>query len=901
MIRLLPPVHWPSVRGRARADAGPLTLAALVVAAVTVLAGSVPVLLTSTADQAVRQAVRAAGGQAEIQVRADWEYDDGAHGGRVRNPRSAESLDDLRDRALDQLGALRDQMSPPIEFAGGPYLKIVNGDEPRSFRLGYVAGTSEPAVTWVSGAAPRASSEHPNAEVAYTGDPWPVQAGISETAAARLGVGPGDRLQTEDAKGNPCDVRVSGVFRPVNRTDLAWQVAPWLLDPQSGADGPGITRFGGLLDAQSLPDARLAFNPDEVSRTVRFRPDAEVLTLDSAQRIAAAVVRLKATSGSSASHEGAAQWSTQLDQVLRDVRERVDAARAQASVLLSAVMLVAVLILLLAAQLLAGRRAAALTVARQRGTSIVALGTELLLESVLLTVAATAVGALIAWAAAGGVAWGWLLPAGVCAVLAGPGFGMVTAHRATRDKRNPANRSARRWAERTAALRRLTAELAVLAAAAIALTVLHQRGASPSAGGTVLLPASAPALGALTGALLLLRLLPVTTGLALRQALRSTMPLAVFGASRAASAARRVLPVLALVASAALATFALTLSSTIGAGLADGAWRSVGADARIDLPDQPATTTTALINRIAAAPGVRHAVAAQVTTATSVIVGGASRQVRLIAVDSAAYRELLAGAARTPLPALPAAAPGGPVPVLVHSPEGTLRAGDSLDLRTEGAPEATLTAVATTDAIGDTDDTVLADAAALTAAGVPVVPNTIWVTGSGAAAAAKAAVGATVVARTDVLRERREAPLVAGLIRLAWASTVTLLALGLLGFALDAAAGAPERWQTLSRLRTLGLRTREARRVAAGELLPLALVAALGGPALGVLLAVLTLGPLGLRLLTAQPGNPVLVLPWVGLVVVVAAFLVMVVAVVRVEAAVRRRNRLSEVLRVGGA
>jgi putative ABC transport system permease protein len=484
------------------------------------------------------------------------------------------------------------------------------------------------------------------------------------------------------------------------------------------------------------------------------------------------------------------------------------------------------------------------------------------------------------------------------AVLAGPGFGMVTAHRATRDKRSPANRSARRWAERTVALRRLTAEAAVVAAAAIALTVLHQRGASPSAGGTVLLPASAPALGALTGALLLLRLLPVTTGLALRQALRSTRPLAVFGAARAAFAAKRILPVLALVASAALATFTLTLSSTVGAGLADGAWRSVGADARIDLPDQPATDTAALTERIGAAAGVRHAVAGQVTT-TSVIVDAASRQVQLIVVDSAAYRDLLIGSGQPPLPALPATA--GQVPVLVHSPEGTLRAGDTLDLRAEGAPAVTLTAVATTDAIGDTGDVVLADAAALTALGVPVVPTTIWVTGPGAAAAAQAAVGATVVARTDVLRERRDAPLAAGLIRLAWASTVVLLVLGLLGFALDAAAGAPERWQTLSRLRTLGLRTREARRVAAGELLPLALVAALGGPALGVLLAVLTLGPLGLRLLTAQPGNPALVLPWAGMAVVVVAFPIMVAVVVRAEAAVRRRNRLSEVLRVGGA
>ena len=67
----------------------------------------------------------------------------------------------------------------------------------------------------------------------------------------------------------------------------------------------------------------------------------------------------------------------------------------------------------------------------------------------------------------------------------------------------------------------------------------------------------------------------------------------------------------------------------------------------------------------------------------------------------------------------------------VHSPAGTLQTGDALELRAEGAPTVTFTTVATTDTIGDTGDVVLADTAALTALGVPVLPNTIWVTGPG--------------------------------------------------------------------------------------------------------------------------------------------------------------------------
>jgi putative ABC transport system permease protein len=157
------------------------------------------------------------------------------------------------------------------------------------------------------------------------------------------------------------------------------------------------------------------------------------------------------------------------------------------------------------------------------------------------------------------------------------------------------------------------------------------------------------------------------------------------------------------------------------------------------------------------------------------------------------------------------------------------------------------------------------------------------------------------VVRADVLHERRTAPLTSGLVELIWASAATLVVLGLLGFALGAAASAPERWETLARLRTLGLRPRDARRVAAGELLPPALVAAICGPLLGALLARLTLGPLALRVLTGQSGDPGIVVPWWRLSLVTVALLTMVFAVVAAEAAVRRHRRLSDVLRVGSA
>jgi putative ABC transport system permease protein len=482
----------------------------------------------------------------------------------------------------------------------------------------------------------------------------------------------------------------------------------------------------------------------------------------------------------------------------------------------------------------------------------------------------------------------------VCAIAAGPAFGTLTAARATRDRRTPANRSARRWAQRTAQLRRAAVDVAVLAAAAGAVVALRQRGIS--SGGDTALPASAPTLGVVAGTLVLLRLMPAGTGLALRQSLRSRRPLAVFGAARAAATSTRALPLLVLTTTTALAAFAVTLDTTTSSGMADGAWHTVGAEARLDVSPDAISSTQRIADRIAAAPGVTRAVAGQVTDSVRVIAGDLAVTPSLVVVDAAAFQRLLA---ETPLPAAPDLAKlgsGGGIPALVLTGDGSLRPGMTMRLYREGADPVELTAVGTAPAVDNAADVIVVDAAA----GLPYTPDTVWANGPGAArAVTAAATGGHAVVRADVLRDRRDAPLTAGLVRLDWATAGTLLALGLLGFALGAAASAPERWETLARLRTIGLRPRDTHRVAAGELLPPVLVAAVCGPLLGVLLVRLTFGPLALRVLTGQTADPGTVVPWWLLGMAAVALLGTLVAVVAAEAAVRHRRRLGDVLRAG--
>ena len=911
-------LHWPSVRGRARADAGLLALVAVVVAIISMLAGATPALLRSTTDAAIRDAVRDAGDDAQVIAHSHWEYDD-ALGGRSRAPKLADDVDAFRKRADSSLDPdLGDVLNTSIATASGPSLDITDGSLLRTFQFTYLADERGPfsasRVTWVAGGPPRASAAE--AVVPRSGPPWPVQVGLSEADAAALKLKPGDRIPLKDQFLRVKLVTISGVFRATDPADPAWRLAPWLLRPSPGLDGVGTTRLGGLLSPESLPDARLAVDQEEMDRAVYFEPDPAALSSATAGDITALLVKLQATSSAFTAGDASLQWQTQLDNVLRTVQMRVNAATAQASVLLAGVLTGTVLVLLLAAALLARRRAPALIGARQRGAGLPGLAAELLIESAAVALVSAAAGLAAARVVTPGIAWWWAVPVVVAAALAGPAYGVVVAARATRDRRVPANRTARRRIHRAALLRRATLEGAVLVAAALAVIALRQRGILPASAGptsgaldpftgqesTSALAASAPSLGVIAGALVLLRLLPPALRLVLRRALRSDRPLVVFGTAQAAAGASRTLPVLVMTAAAALATFALSLGATADRGLEDASWRTVGADVRADTVPAAGVGLVALARKVAAAPGVEHVATGQITEGARIANQSKLVTARLVVLDAAAYRRVLGD---TPLPDVPAlgdltAVGTGGVPALVRSADGSLRPGMALQFPRKEATPIALTAVGAAPVLGDSGDAMYVDAAALTAAGVPVEPNTLWVSGPGAAKALDGVQGISVTLRAEVAGDRRAAPVTAGLFALTWVSAIMLGALGLLGFALGAAAGAPQRWATMGRLRTLGLRLRDTRTVAAGELLPPVLMAAVGGPLLGVLLAHLTTGSLALRLLVGWDSDPPLTVPWWTLLALAVVFLAAVPVAGAAEASLRRRQGLGELLRVGG-
>jgi putative ABC transport system permease protein len=903
-----PGLHRPSIRGRAWADRGPLLLTGAVITLTTLLASAVPVLMPRTGDDAVRDAVHEAGRFGAVVVTAPIVPEADLEGNRIRPGRTAEILTDTMENAKLPLGTeLEAAMQPPIGTVTTNDL-VLNGFGPgRIIRLAYVTGRAgAPQVTWTQGEPPKSAvpEEEANSAIRKPDQEWPVQVGLSEATAAELKIGAGARINAQDGEKAGLDVRVSGIFRPIDPNDPAWQAAPKLLRPLIGADGTG-TRIetAALLSADSLPDGRLAVPETEVDRVITFAPHPARLGWKTSESLAAAVVKLKAGSGSFGDDSSEFRWESGLDSVLTQARAQVLAAAEQASVLLVGLIGAAALVLLLAADLLVRRRALVLASVRMRGASLAGIGAELLIESIAVTAVGVALGLLASQLLAGGYTWLWLLPAIAVAVLGGPVLGTRAAARATQGRQAPANRSARQTARRTGQLRRLAMELAVVLIAAGAFAALHQRGvvsATPDDAGGNLLSAVAPTLGAITGALILLRLIPLAVRLALNRAARYRGSLPLFAAARAAATAARPLPLIVLVVSCALLTFSLSLAATARTGQEQESWRNVGADARLDTN----AAVPALARKIAAEDGVSQVVSARVTDNVTLQSAASTTFVRLVLVDPAAFERLLEA---TPLPDTPQldqlkGQVGSRMPALLSTTDGFARSGSDLTLQWRQKP-IPVTEVGPAPPVGAGDGNVMiVNAAAFAAIGLEAAPNTVWVLGPRARAATIDVVGADaagqVTGRSEVLATQREAPLPDGLFRLALASIAVLLLFGLLSVGLGAAGGAPARGEMLARLRTLGLQPGQARRVALGELLPPVVVGALGGLLIGVILARASLGRLALRLITGQATDPTLVVPWVSLVPVLLLG-VAVAVVVGVESSLRRRERLGQILRAG--
>jgi len=888
-------LHGPTITGRIRDDPGLLLLTGLVVALAAALTSAVAPLTERTADRAIEHTVRDAGTRATVV--ATFPRQDEDPDGQARDPGSVRELRQDADYAQhtmpDRLAAV---VSPGVTSLTTPPLQLVDAGPGRYLRLAYLdTPQGPPAVTYTAGGPPQ-----PSTDGAVPADDalWPVQVALSEASATALGLEPGDRLPAEDVQHRRVDVRISGIFVAASPRADAWLSSPELLHPVQGVT-EGVERISAaaLVSPEALPDLRLAVPTDDLTERVVFNPQPDELSWRGSSALARSVVSLKS---STALARGRISWDSLLDRVLADGQAQVATARGQAQVVLLGLLGSVLLVLALAARLLVRRRAGSVAMARERGAALLGIGTELLVEALLVALAGAGAGVLATLLLVGAAGWGLTVPVVLVAALGAPVLGVLVAAGSTDVRRVPANRSARRTAARSRRLRRYLVEATVVAVAALTFVALRQRGVTGGdLGSGDPTAASAPVWWTVAGTLVVLRVFPGLAGFVLGRARGSRTVVGFVVGARLAQVGARLLPLLVVTVTVAQLTLGISLAATEQHGQTAGALLAVGGDARVTAVADPSVTQTA--RDVAAAPGVDEAVAGRVADDVQASSRESAATVTLVVVDAAAYERLLAA---SPLPDAPqlaklqAGGAGDPVPALLLGGDPRLRIDPVL--RWDDVPIALSVVGVAPQVEAATGPVVVVDAAAFAATGAAADPDTVWAVGPGSAAAVRHVAGPAgeVELLDDVLAARRDAPLASGLVHLAVAVSALLLLLAVLGVVLGAALEAPARAESLGRLRSLGLGRAELWRLLAGELLTPVVVGSVAGLLLGLGCALTSLGSLELEKVTGEAGSPDLVVPWwAGLTLVVP--LAAALLTTQVEARRLRRTGLARLLRAG--
>ena len=449
--------------------------------------------------------------------------------------------------------------------------------------------------------------------------------------------------------------------------------------------------------------------------------------------------------------------------------------------------------------------------------------------------------------------------------------------------------------------RRLALEGLVVVVAALGVYLLRRRGLESTPGGDGSFDpylAGVPVLLGLACGVIALRLFPLPILAVARLARRSRGLALHLGLSRAArqpdiSSA----PLLVLVLALAIACFSAAMLSTLGEGQNRTAWRAVGAELRIDAPED-GSLPAGLVSRLDSMGEVARAYVQDAG------VGGPGQATQLVALDLDAYRRVVSGTSAAVR--FPAELRKPPIPVLVPAlvstnwpSPGTFQAAlphQSITFITigdrgsfPGIPRETPFAVVPLSALEE-------------AGGQAIPPNRLYVSGVSAAAVREvvqdAAPQAQIASRAAVVRSLRASPLVENVFRGFRAAIVLAALYAAVAVGLMALIAGRSRSRDLALVRTMGASPRDALVLAAVELAPLVATAVMLGIGLGIAIPYLIEPGLDLAFFTGTGSNSI-VIPWTAPAASAASLLVLVAATVVVVGVRARRAGLDRVLRIG--
>jgi putative ABC transport system permease protein len=748
-----------------------------------------------------------------------------------------------------------------------------------------------------------------------TGVTTALQVAVTEATAARFGLHTGSRLAVSGVT-----LVITGIIRPADPGSGFWTVdsiaaAPKLLRSVPFGD-PVYWMGGAFVGPGEISALQTAFGSQRLSLRWAFPLALGGIDADHARFLSDRLSRV--TSESVPANQVANGTHVPLGTVtltngllfpLAGFLGAQAAVQTVLALLFTGLAVLGATALLIGVRLLAERRRGELALMRARGASLRQLAALAARDAAVVAVPAAAVGAALAVAVTPGgdtrLAW-WLAGATLLVPLAGLPVVVALQHRGagTADtgaaKRAAAQRTqARKTRAGGGPARRWIIEGALVAAAAGGLVIGRRHGVS----GANLYTSAAPVFVAIPAALLVLRLYPVV----LRGVLRLISGRAGAGgfvgvATAARSPLAAILPVFALILALTMGAFGGMMRGAVARGEAAAAWRTTGADARIDLSDAVVAQVDAARRAVAAAPGV-HRVAEAVVTTGSLNDG---TELSVAAVDPAAYARLVAD---TPLPGLrPAklARRPGPVPVIASPSAVTAitMAGGDLQLPTGDVTIRIAGTAGAAAALPGADGFVVLPLWALHGG---ATPNLMLVTGrtldeGKLAAALNRSVGnaATVTFRSGVLAELARAPLQHGAYVMFAVGIAEAAGLSAAVLLLSLALGARPRDLTLARLATMGLDLRQRRLLVFAETVPATLAAAAGGVACAWLLAPLIGPALDLSVFTGSPAPVSIRADLVAVGVPAAGLVALGLLIMTGEVAIAGGRNLGRMLRSDG-
>jgi len=449
--------------------------------------------------------------------------------------------------------------------------------------------------------------------------------------------------------------------------------------------------------------------------------------------------------------------------------------------------------------------------------------------------------------------------------------------------------------------RRLALEGLIVFAACLGVYLLRRRGleaASPGGGFDPYL-AGVPVLLGVACGIVALRLYPLPISAAARIA-RLGRGLALhLGLSRAARQSETSsAPLLVLILALAVASFSSVMLSTIERGQDETAWRTVGGDVRIDVPEG-ASLPGRVVSRLDSVGDVAQAYVQDAG------VGEAGQQTLLVALDLPAYERVVAGTpADVSIPAgLRKQAPfPGAVPALVSSdwpgggfsqvtlPRETVTiVGVAQRSSFPGIPRGIPFAVVPLGGLREITTE-------------PLEPNRLYL-GDTSPASAREAVReaggrAEIASRAAVVQGLRASPLVENVLRGFRAAIVLAALYAAVAVGLMALIAARSRSRDLALVRTMGASQRDSLVLAAVELAPFVATALILGIGLGVAIPHLIAPGLDLAFF-AGTGSSSIAIPWLAPAAFAAGVIGLVGAAVLVVGYRTRRAGLNRVLRMG--